>query len=251
MSIMDQSSSDSYAGVAEFHDLFMVTPWERLRPSVRQAFGGLDATATLVEIGAGTGVGTRVLAAETRAQITAIEPSRAMRAALISWVANAPALARRVTALAGAAPEAVEDYSGVVSGFVCAHVLGHLSPTQRARTVAALSVKMSPDALGLITTPPARTPDPQELEGLRQERTIGRLNYRLDYMPTTDGQSILSEYQVLEDGRRVRRERYASDWDHPPVAELITGLNTAGLRFAHLDPQCGIVRLSHERTQSR
>lgn len=251
MSFMDQSSADSYAGVAEFHDLFMVTPWERLRPAVRQAFGGLDETAMLVEIGAGTGVGTRVLAAETRAQITAIEPSRAMRTALTSWIANDPALARRVTVHAAAAPDAVEHHSGAISGFVCAHVLGHLSPTQRARTFAALSVKMSANALGLITTPPARNPEPHELDDLSQKRAIGRFDYRLDYMPTADGQSILSEYQVLEKGRSIHREQYASDWDHPPVAELIAELNTAGLNFSQLDAECGLARRSHERIRRR
>lgn len=172
-----------------------------------------------------------------------------MRTALTSWIANDPALTRRVTVLAAAAPDAVEHHAGAVSGFVCAHVLGHLSPTQRARTFAALSVKMSVNALGLITTPPARNPEPHELDGLSQERSIGRFDYRLDYMPTADGDSILSEYQVLEDGRSIRRERYSSDWDHPPFAELFAELNTAGLSFSRLDAECGLARRSHERTQ--
>lgn len=249
MSFADESSADSYAGVAEFHDLFMVEPWARLGLSVRHAFGGLEETATLLEIGAGTGVGTRVLAAETRAQITALEPSRAMRTALISRVANDPALARRVMVLAAAAPDGVEHHSGVGNGFVCAHVLGHLGAEQRARTFAALSARMSTESLGLITIPPTRTPSPHELDDLSQERSIGRFDYRLDYMPTADGQSILSEYQVLEDGRSLRRERYSSDWDHPPVAELIAELNTAGLSFSQLDAERGLARRSHQRTQ--
>ncbi|MFE6647391.1 hypothetical protein ACFVJS_12565 [Nocardioides sp. NPDC057772] len=79
-------TADLYDNLAEFHDLFMKEPWERLRQSVREVVGGLTADAVVLELGAGTGMGTQVIAAETAATVVSIEPSRMMRTALMTRV---------------------------------------------------------------------------------------------------------------------------------------------------------------------
>jgi hypothetical protein len=94
-------TADLYDDLAEFHDLFMKEPWEALRPAVREVVGGLGPDDVVVDLGAGTGMGTRVIAAETAANLVAVEPSRMMRTALMARVAGDQALAERVTVVAG------------------------------------------------------------------------------------------------------------------------------------------------------
>lgn len=67
------SVTDSYDALGEFHDLFMDEAWIRLQPRLADAFGSLGPSDTVLDIGAGTGVGVRALAQVTRAQIVAIE----------------------------------------------------------------------------------------------------------------------------------------------------------------------------------
>jgi methylase of polypeptide subunit release factors len=73
---------DPYEGMGEFHDLFMDDAWARLRPVLTEAFAHLDESATVLDLGAGTGLGTRALAASTPARIVAVEPPLTMRAVL-------------------------------------------------------------------------------------------------------------------------------------------------------------------------
>lgn len=85
------SDSDTYAAVGEFHDLFMDDAWDRLVPALARAFGALDAGGTVLDVGAGSGVGTRRLAAATRATIVAVEPSVTMRSVLLArWSTTRP-----------------------------------------------------------------------------------------------------------------------------------------------------------------
>jgi hypothetical protein len=123
---------DGYERLAEFHDLFMTEPWERLRPRVRSALAHLGDTAVVVEIGAGSGIGTRTIPAETRARIVAVEPALVMRSILTARVADHPHLADRVTVVAGSAPADLGEVPATIDAFVCAHMLGHLDRETRA-----------------------------------------------------------------------------------------------------------------------
>lgn len=51
-------------------------------------FGDLGAAAVIADVGAGSGVGTQVVADETSARIVALEPNATMRAMLTSRVAG-------------------------------------------------------------------------------------------------------------------------------------------------------------------
>ncbi|WP_141711696.1 class I SAM-dependent methyltransferase, partial [Jiangella alba] len=168
----------SYERLAEFHDLFMAEPWERLRPSVRAAFAHLGRDAVVAEIGAGTGVGTRTIAGETRARIVALEPALVMRAVLTARVADDALLAERVTVVAGAAPDDLGLLPGRLDGFVCAHVLGHLGRADRRALFAWAGERLAGDGFGLVTTQRART-GPAEVV---QARRLGDHEYRVRHL---------------------------------------------------------------------
>jgi SAM-dependent methyltransferase len=219
--------ADSYQDLGEFHDLFMSAPWERLRPALRTAFSSLDPGATILDLGAGTGMGTRTLAAVTRARIVAIEPSRTMRAVLTARVADDADLTHRVTVRAGLLPDALDEVRWPVAGFVCAHMLGHLPDSARAATFARLRTLLAPGAVGLVTV----EPDIREAAAgaLTQERQIGDLRYVARYLPSPDGNRYVSEYEVRDGERVLRQERFAGSWEPLTLDQLRYELAQAGL----------------------
>ncbi|WP_129783358.1 SAM-dependent methyltransferase [Promicromonospora panici] len=224
---MTTSPDDSYQDLGEFHDLFMTAPWDRLRPALRTAFGSLDPGATILDLGAGTGLGTRTLAAVTRARIVAIEPSRTMRAVLTARVADDADLAHRVTVRAGLLPDALDDVRWPAAGFVCAHMLGHLSADTRAATFDRLRTLLAPGAVGLVTVEPDGT---EAATGtLTQERQIGDLRYVARYLPLPDGNRYVSEYEVRDGELVLRQERFAGTWEPLTLDQLRQELAGTGL----------------------
>ncbi|SDT22719.1 bifunctional 2-polyprenyl-6-hydroxyphenol methylase/3-demethylubiquinol 3-O-methyltransferase UbiG [Jiangella sp. DSM 45060] len=200
--------TETYERLAEFHDLFMAEPWERLRPYVRAAFAHLGSDAVVAEIGAGTGVGTRTIAGETRARIVALEPALVMRAVLTARVADDAALAERVTVVAGAAPGDLGLLPERLDGFVCAHVLGHLGRTDRRALFAWAGERLAGDGFGLVTTQRAET-GPAEMV---QTRRLGDHEYRVRHLAAAGGREPASLYEVRDGDRLVRSYRFASDW---------------------------------------
>ncbi|SOE02227.1 class I SAM-dependent methyltransferase [Blastococcus haudaquaticus] len=231
--------SEHYEQMGEFHDLFMDDAWERLRPTLTEAFAQLDADATVLDLGAGSGVGTRVLAACTPARIIAVEPSRTMRAVLTARVVDDPDLSARVSIVADPLPQALADCPSPVAGFVCAHVLGHLGAADRRSTFGRIAGLLRPSATGVVTTAPvAGNPAAAVVE---EARRIGDLTYVARHLPPHAGLAV-SEYEVHRDGRLIRRERFTSTWSPPTDDQLRTELAAAGLALELAGPGQGLVR---------
>ncbi|MGE4365427.1 MAG: class I SAM-dependent methyltransferase [Mycolicibacterium sp.] len=230
---------DAYEGMGEFHDLFMTDVGGGLRPALASAFADLDPVATVLDLGAGTGIGTRLLARSTPAQVIAIEPSLTMRAVLLARVADDAELVDRVSVLAGAAPDILNEVAGPVAGFVCAHMLGHLTAPQRQQTFARLSALLEPDGIGIITLP--RTPDPAEAPVVEESTRIGRHRYLARHQATQ------SEYLVLDGDRILRQETFPSSWEPPTLDQLHNELRQAGLHLADGDERIGLVRHAEAR----
>lgn len=218
-------STQDYDELAEFHDLFMVDPWRRLAHPLVEAFGGLGADDLVVDVGAGTGVGTRALSRASPAQVLAIEPSRTMRTVLLARIADDPDMVRRVSVVAGTVPAALDEVPRTISGFVCAHVLGHLTGPQRIESLRALGQRLRDGGTGLLT----HHDESEEVgrdEPVEEEVEVGRHRYRARYEGTT-GATVT--YEVLDGDRVVRRSTVSSVWDPPSTSELLEELTAAGL----------------------
>ncbi|SJM55349.1 hypothetical protein CZ771_07715 [Actinomycetales bacterium JB111] len=225
--------------------------WGRLVPTLARAFGALDAEATVLDSGAGSGVGTRRLAGATRASVIAVEPSVTMRSALLARVVGVPALTDRVSVIAGAAPAVLRQLGslvdGALDGFVCAHVLGHLGEADRAATLAALAGGLAPGGRGVITLPPPSdagpgAPGPDDGWEILEERVIGR--HRYVSRRAVDGATgrMVSTYEMWEGERLVRGQEERSGWSLPPLEEFIRELDRAGLAVEEVIAGAAIVR---------
>lgn len=231
--------SDPYEALGEFHDLFMEESWARLRPVLVDAFSGLGSSELVVDLGAGTGIGTRLLAGCTAARITAVEPSLTMRAVLTARIADDPAMAGRVSVVAGSAPGALDEIRGPVAAFVCTHVLGHVPGAVRAATFQRLAGLLGPGGRGIVTVDPDGGPQDAELV---QERRIGDYRYVARYLPSSDPSGYVSEYSVLDGDRVVRQERFVGTWEPLPLDKLMAELASAGLTASGIAPGVALVR---------
>ncbi len=233
-------SEDTYEGMGEFHDLFMPDVWGGLRPALASAFADLDTTAIVLDVGAGTGIGTRSLARVTAAQIVAIEPSRIMRAVLLARVADDPDLVGRVSVLAGAAPDILDQVSGPIAGFVCAHMLGHLNASDRQGMFTRLAGLLAPEGTGVLTLPAG--PDAEDQDEVREVMRIGRHEYVAIHRPPRDGAIPSTEYRVLDGDRVLRSHTFPSRWDPPTPEQLYAELAAAGLVLTAAGDRVGVVR---------
>ncbi|MBY0687662.1 class I SAM-dependent methyltransferase [Microbacterium marinilacus] len=233
--------SDTYEGMGELHDLFMIDVWDALRPALVETFAHLGTDTTILDIGAGTGLGTRALAQSTAAHVVAVEPSPIMRAVLLARVVDDPALVERVSVFAGAVPDILDDVTGPVSGFVCAHMLGHLTPGQREATFARLRGMLSPGGVGLITLPRPGAPTGEET--VEEATRIGGHRYLARHRSRPGGAGSTSEYLVLDGDRVLRRHAFVASWQAPTLDQLRSELDRAGLRLAGgSDDVVGLVR---------
>lgn len=240
------TTKDQYEAIGEFHDIFMSEPWDALAPALERAFGDLTADDVIVDIGAGTGVGTARLARSTRAQIVAVEPSLTMRAALLARIADDRDLADRVSVLSGSAPD-VLDQLEEVSGFICAHMLGHFSEDARQSTFSRLAAILTAHGRGVITLPRERPIPPEGADtqtSIEEERWLGRHRYTASHeIPADDGASAVTVYRVHDGDRVIRSLSAAASWSMPSARQLSAELHDAGLEVTERIGSAVSVRL--------
>lgn len=230
-------TENTYDTLGEFHDLFMDSPWARLQPFLARMFGSLTTEDIVLDIGAGTGVGVRALARVTGARIIAVEPSLTMRSVLTARVFDDPALRPRVTIVAGAAPEALEPLATAsISGFVAAHMLGHLDPDTRTAVFTELARVITPGGIGLVTVD---RPQDDAPPGVPEQVTIGTQTYTEENI--WDGDAGWASVYTVRDaaGATVREHRFDGTWQ--PVTASDLGHETPGWRADGLHP--GVVTL--------
>lgn len=235
-----------YDRLGEFHDLFVEEARRRLRPALAAAFGGLPPDAVVLDLGAGTGLGVRQLAQATRARIVAVEPSLTMRAVLLARVVDDPELTSRVTVVAGYVPAVFDELPDEVAGFVCAHMLGHLSPAERARTFAALTARLAEGGVGVVTV--NATAEPRS-ETFVEARRIGEHRYIARYLPPGPDGRPGSEYEVRgADDQLLRAERFAGHWTPITAEGLRAELAPAGWSVAAQEPSGTVLLLGRQRS---
>lgn len=238
-----------YDDLAEFHDLFMQSPWEQLRPAVRAVVGSCAESDVVLEIGAGSGVGTSVIASECRAEIVALEPHRTMRAMLLGRVGADPELAARVTVLPAGAPDGLDGVPDQVHAAVIAHVLGHLDHAQRLKTWSVLAGRLVRGGAILVTTqeaPEAET-DPGDVI---ETRRIGRHTYSAWHHagPTDHGPcTFRSTYQVHDAGHLLRERTVQGSWAPIGLETVRHEAAASGLVTEETSPGLAVVTAARRR----
>jgi SAM-dependent methyltransferase len=149
--------SDTYEQVAEYYDLMAVERWRQLGPPLLAALAGVDpAAGPILDLGAGTGLVTAALAdALPAATFVAVEPSRAMRTALLARLVTRGELPGRITVVPAAFGEA--ELPSRLGGAVALGMLGHLGHAERRALWGLLVDRLAPGAPAVVEIqPPAR-----------------------------------------------------------------------------------------------
>ena len=181
-------------------------------PEIREKLPPLLAgvRGSILEIGAGTGLITTLLADWTPAEIFALEPSASMRGVLLSRLCSRPELLRRVTVLSGDALSV--DLDEPVEAVVMISVMYALEPDYRKQLWPVLSAQLEPAGLLVFTWRDGGPPTPRPLQELGS-RQVGKHTY-----------TVLSE--ILESDEEACSARYlyrVTEGDKVISEEEITG----------------------------
>lgn len=201
-------TDDPYAESGEFIDVLSQEYWVALRVPVAEALHqARPDQGPIVDIGAGTGLGTLVAAAAApTADIIAVEPSPILRAVLLSRLVGAEDLRRRVTVQA-------TDAAGMVlparlGGVLALNMIGHLPAPQRRKLWADLRSRLAPGAPLVVTLqPPAEVATVPESEFTSVP--IGRRTYQGSGGARPAGDDTVTwtmRYRILDQDGRIERE---------------------------------------------
>ncbi|MEV0272072.1 class I SAM-dependent methyltransferase [Hamadaea sp. NPDC050747] len=154
----------SYAVTAEFYDLLQADDFRRIAERLTRRWLGTPRVGVL-DVGAGTGLATALLAERTGLVVHAVEPSGPMRAVLLSRLAGNPQLLNRVRVHAVGVQDvgltAAADFAWCVNTMAC------LDPEERAEGLAAIRAALVPGGRLVVQRPPHRVEPPWELPSRR------------------------------------------------------------------------------------
>jgi hypothetical protein len=130
--------------------------WTGLRPRLVAALTGVPDAGPVLELGAGSGLGTDVLLDTLPHDVLAAEPSAALRGVLLARLADRDA--ERVTVFPGGATEVpLPDRLAAVVGM---HMVGHLAPAARKRLWAAVAERLVPGGPVVLNVQPPEAAEP-------------------------------------------------------------------------------------------
>jgi SAM-dependent methyltransferase len=195
----------SYDVTAEFYDVLHASRYVRSTRRVLDRWLGTP-TVGVIDVGAGTGLGTSLLTARCHVDVHAVEPSRAMRAVLLSRLAGQPDVLSRVhvhTCL-------VQDLNlhRAADFVLCLNTMGTLDREARAAALAALHRAVVPGGRLVVEAPPARLPtDVHQLPSWTlgdqryggtvstRDAGAGRFTWHFDYRVTNGDALVRSEHE--------------------------------------------------------
>jgi SAM-dependent methyltransferase len=199
---------DHYERSAEFIDIMMAPHWPSLGPPLARALSG--STGPVVDVGAGGGLGTRVIAeALPEAEILAVEPSPALRSVLLARVNEAADLRERVTVIPEGFLEArLPERLGAV---VMMNVIGHFDPTERRKIWGLLRER---GAKGVVNLQPP-TESIEVPETRFADISVGRRRYEgwgRAEPAAADRLTWHMTYRTYQDGRLVCEAQVSYPW---------------------------------------
>jgi len=237
-----------YDQTGEYVAVLLAALWEGLGPALTAALDGLEPTAgPIVDVGAGNGFGTRVIAAAVpHAEIIAVEPDRALRTALLAMVGADVDLRTRVTVLDTDLLRA--ELPPRIGGLVAMNVIGHFSPVERARVWVLLAERLVPQGRAVLNLYPPYRPEavPNAPMG---EATIGRRRYTASAAAQPAGEDAVTwemTYRVEQDGRAVATFSARDHWYVLSPDQLAAELAPHDLRLTPGDPTQGMHMITHD-----
>jgi SAM-dependent methyltransferase len=228
-----------YERTAEYVAVLLGPPWRGLGPALAAALADLDpAAGPVVDVGAGTGLGTRVIARTLpAAEIVAVEPDRALRTALLAMVTADDDLRSRVTVepcdlLTASLPSRL----GAV---VALNVLGHFSPADRRRLWQLAAERLAPEGVVVVDLFPPQRPEhvaPTPMGDV----VVGRHRYTGTARAEPAGDDAVTwemSYRVTDDRDRVLADFSARQhWHVLDPEQLAEEVGAHGLRVADGGP---------------
>jgi SAM-dependent methyltransferase len=142
---------ENYTATAEFYDLLQATQHLALAKRLARRWLGRPAVGVL-DVGAGTGLATAMLAHVVQVPVHAIEPAAPMRSVLLSRLAGRPELLAHVRVHARPVQEL--DLRGVADAALCLNTMGCLDSAERAAALAAIRTALVPGAVLIVQRPP-------------------------------------------------------------------------------------------------
>lgn len=228
----------AYGDMAEFYELVAEQQAARSGPLLREALSRAGDQGTVVEIGAGTGRITEIIAdCLPTGDLLAVEPAPGMRAVLTSRLAADPVLRRRVTVGTGSAPDLTLPEK--VRAAVVFGVAGHLNSYQRRTLWRRLRERLAPGGVVVVELMGTRTD--RELPEVCQLRSqVGDLTYEwmVGGTPLGEGTTRFTSRWVVRsaDGEVVREVPGGYVWHSVGVPELS---EESGMRVEPLGGRTG------------
>lgn len=205
------TGTDQYERSAEFVDVMLAPVWTALEPVLAEALRG--APGPVVDVGAGGGHGTRVIArAMPQAEIFAVEPSPGLRAVLLARAGEDPELRERVTVLPGDLLRA--ELPPRLGALVAMNVIGHFDSAERRAIWQLLAERLLPGGRVVLNLQPPAEPVAVPLARLSELR-IGRRRYEGWGRAEPTGPEQVTwhmTYRVFQDGEPAEEVEVEYAW---------------------------------------
>jgi cyclopropane fatty-acyl-phospholipid synthase-like methyltransferase len=242
-------SVDHYDHNADIYDATALSFWPPLKEGLRRLLATPPPNGTtVVDVGAGTGLATVVLAKSCPdSEVIAVEPAAGLRAGLLARVVDDPDLTRRVTVLPSDWAGAADSLNTDVARLTAINMIGHLPPDDRRKLWDFLAERLLPQGIAVIGLHPlteAQAVPEQDFGGVQ----VGRLRYTGNgsAVPSGPGQVTWDlRWQVLDGAKVITEYRTVARWWPVSPDMLEREAVAAGLRMGdNQEPELGLYTLT-------